>query len=70
MSGKKHDRDGMLGRRYLARQMATLLKFASETNNPRLAATLVERAADLKDQLEDTPSAQTDKSLTPPDVES
>ena len=46
-----------------------LLKFANETNNPRLAAVLVERAAQLKDKFEDAPAAQTDKSPMPPDVE-
>ncbi len=59
----------MLGRFYVARQVATLLRFASETKNPQLAAVLVERAADLKEKIEQAPAPQDDKSPVPPDVE-
>lgn len=59
----------MLGRFYFVRQAATLLKFASETRNPRLVAVLVERAADLKERIEDAPPPPGDKSPLPPDVE-
>jgi hypothetical protein len=57
----------MLGRAYFARQATTLLKFANSTSNPELAACLVERAADLKAQIDedDRPSP----SLVAPDVE-
>ena len=57
----------MLGRSYFARQATTLLKFARSTSNPELAASLVERAADLKAQMDkdDRPSS----SLAAPDVE-
>ena len=57
----------MLGRTYFARQATTLLKFAKSTSNPELAATLVERAANLKAQIDedDRPSP----SLAAPDVE-
>ena len=42
----------MLGRLYFARQATTLLKFAKSTSNPELAASLIERAADLKAQID------------------
>jgi hypothetical protein len=57
----------MLGRVYFARQATTLLKFARSTSNPELAASLVERAANLKAQIDkdDRPSP----SPVAPDVE-
>ena len=57
----------VLGRLYFARQAATLLRFARSTSNPELAATLVQRAASLKAQIDavDKPSP----SLQAPDVE-
>jgi hypothetical protein len=42
----------VLGRIYFARQASTLLKFAKSTSNPELAASLIERAADLKAQID------------------
>ena len=35
---------------YIARQVATLLKFAKTTRDPNVAAALIEKAADLKAQ--------------------
>jgi hypothetical protein len=58
----------VLGRLYFARQAASLLKFASETRNPRLAAVLVERAAEIKEKIEEV-ALQSDASPAPPDVE-
>lgn len=57
----------MLGRLYFARQASTLLKYAKATANPELAAALIERAADLKAQIDavEHPSP----SLRAPDVE-
>ena len=55
------------GRRYLTRQAATYLKFAKSTNDPKLAAFLIEKAADLKTQVEET--AKPDPSPVAPDVE-
>jgi hypothetical protein len=52
---------------YIARQVATLLRFAKETSDPNVAAALVEKAADLKAQIDDMPPP--DKSPHPPDVE-
>ena len=58
----------MISKRYLMRQARALISFAKSTNNPELAAVLVERAADLKDQLDEKmPSA--DPSLRAPDIE-
>ena len=56
----------MAGREYLARQAATLLKFAKATTDPKMAAGLVEKAAELKSQVDEAP----DKSPQAPDVES
>jgi hypothetical protein len=56
-----------LGRPYFARQAATLLKFAKLTSNPALAACLVERAADLKAQVDS--DRRPDASPAAPDVE-
>jgi hypothetical protein len=50
----------VLGRHYFVRQATTLLKFAKETKNPQLAAVLIEKAADLKSQVDEssmTPAA-------------
>jgi hypothetical protein len=56
------------GRQYFARQATTLLKFAQSTSNPELAAVLIEKAADLKSQL-DEKSAAPDPTPRAPDVE-
>jgi len=58
----------VVGRSYLTRQAATLLKFAKSTQNPELAAVLIERAADLKLQVDETMPAF-DRSPVAPDVE-
>jgi hypothetical protein len=57
----------VLGRPYFTRQAATLLKFAKLTSNPALAASLVERAADLKAQIDS--DKRPDASPAAPDVE-
>jgi len=44
----------VVSRRYLTRQASALIKFAQSTINPKLAAVLVNRAADLKAQLDET----------------
>jgi hypothetical protein len=58
----------VIGRQYFARQAATLLKFASSTTNPQLAAVLIEKAANLKSQVDETEPPR-DQSPRPPDVE-
>jgi hypothetical protein len=57
----------MPGRFYFARQATTLLKFAKTTSNPELAASLVERAANLKAQID--ADERPNPSLHAPDVE-
>lgn len=59
----------MLGRLYLTRQAAALLRFANSTSNPELAAALVARAVDLKSQADERASLQPDPSPHAPDVE-
>ena len=63
----------MVGRQYLTRQATTLLKFARTVTDPNVAAGLVEKAADLKSQVDrksqfDEPN-RPDKSPRAPDVE-
>jgi hypothetical protein len=55
----------MVGRNYFTRQAATLLKFARSSSDPQMVAALVEKAAELKSHLDQTP----DPSPHPPDVE-
>ncbi len=59
----------VLGRLYLTRQAAALLRFANSTSDPKLAAALVERAAQLKSQADERASSRSDPSPYPPDVE-
>jgi hypothetical protein len=59
----------VLGRLYLTRQAAALLRFAHSTSNPNLAAVLVERAAKLKSQADERALSRPDPSPYPPDVE-
>jgi hypothetical protein len=58
----------VLGKLYFTRQAASLLKFAKATSNPELAAVLVQKAADLKAEIEHPRTAE-DKSPVAPDVE-
>ena len=58
----------MIGRHYFARQATTLLKFANSTTNAKLAAVLVEKAAKLKSQVDETKPLP-DQGPWPPDVE-
>jgi hypothetical protein len=58
----------MTDRGYLTRQTAWLMKFGTSIKNPDLAAVLVEKAVDLKNQLDETTS-HPDTSPLAPDVE-
>jgi hypothetical protein len=58
----------VIGRYYFTRQVRTLLKFAQSTNNPQLAAVLVEKAAALQSQV-DLSNARPGLSPHAPDVE-
>jgi hypothetical protein len=57
----------VVGRNYFVRQARTLLEFAKSTNDPNLAAALVEKAADLKSRVD--ASGAPDPSPKAPDVE-
>ena len=57
----------MLGRQYLTRQAMTLLKFAKSTKDPNVAAALLDKAADLKDRVDE--STLPDPTPLAPDVE-
>ena len=58
----------MIGKHYFTRQAAILLKFAKATKDPKVSAGLIDKAADLKMQV-DEPRAQPDPSPQAPDVE-
>lgn len=47
----------MLGSLYYARQARTLLKMARVTKDPKLIATLISKASDLRDRSEGAPLA-------------
>jgi hypothetical protein len=58
----------VIGRQYFLRQAATLVEFARSTNDPELAAALIEKAADLLAKIDES-SAMPDPSPQAPDVE-
>ncbi|SRR5260370_20035940 len=58
----------VVDRQYLVRQALTLLKFGKATSDPNVAAGLIEKAADLKSQVDET-SAPLDLSPLAPDIE-
>ena len=64
-----HGGSTVIGRQYFMRQAATLLGLARETTDPKLAATLVGKAADYMSQIDET-MPPPDQSLHAPDVES
>lgn len=47
----------MLGSLCYARQARTLLKMARVTNDPRLLTTLISKASDLKERIDEAPLA-------------
>jgi hypothetical protein len=53
-------------KQYLARQAATLLRFAQTIKDESTAAGLVKKAADLKEQID---ASTRDRSAQAPDVE-
>jgi len=67
-SARQYGGASVIGRQYFVRQAATLLKFAKATTNPQLAAVLIEKAADLKSQVDES-STTLDPSHVAPDVE-
>jgi hypothetical protein len=63
-----HGESKVIGRWYFLRQAAAALEFAQSTNDPKLAAALVEKAANLLAQIDES-SARSDPSPQAPDVE-
>jgi hypothetical protein len=63
-----HGEGTVIGREYFVRQATILFKFAKATKDPKISAALLDKAADLKLQIEET---GTPPDLTPraPDVE-
>jgi len=59
----------LIGRGYFVRQAATLLKFAQTTTDPKVAAGLVDKAADLRSQVDETSALPPDLGPRAPDVE-
>ena len=59
----------MIGRDYFTRQAETLLKLAEATTDPQVAASLIERAANLK-AIVDELGAAPDPSPQEPEAES
>ena len=58
----------MIGREYFLRQAAILFKFAKVTKDPKVSAALLEKAADLKLQV-DEPRTPLDLTPQAPDVQ-
>jgi hypothetical protein len=56
-------------RNYFIRQATTLLNLARQTRDPGVAASLLEKAASLTEQVEVLPSPGPDLSPRAPDVE-
>jgi hypothetical protein len=58
----------VITRRYAARRAAALLELAKSIKNSTFSAVLVQRAADLKLQIDETPS-DSNNDLAAPDVQ-
>jgi hypothetical protein len=55
----------MIGKDYFSRQATTLLKLAGITSDPRLAAGLTTKAAELQARFDETPLAPEVSPLAP-----
>jgi hypothetical protein len=58
----------VIGKAYFVRQATILFKFAKATKDPKISAALLDKAADLKQQV-DEPGAQRDVGPLAPDIE-
>jgi hypothetical protein len=58
----------VIGKEYFMRQATILLNFAKVTKDPKMSAALLDKAADLKQQV-DIPAAQPDLSPLAPDID-
>jgi hypothetical protein len=61
----------VVDRTFLKEQAIILLKFAKTVSDPKISAALIEKAAELKDRVDDTVELKPhrDRSLKAPDVE-
>jgi len=57
----------VIGKQYFVRQAAILFKFAKATKDPKISAALLDKAADLIQQV-DEPGARPDLSPLAPDI--
>jgi hypothetical protein len=55
----------VIGREYFARQAAILFRFAKATKDPKISAALIEKAADLKLQVDEPGGRAHAPSLAP-----
>jgi hypothetical protein len=60
-------KNDVIGKAYFVRQAAILFRFAMITKDPKISAALLEKAADLKLQVDEPASG--DLTLTAPDIE-
>jgi hypothetical protein len=67
MDAQQQGEQVVLGRNYLIWRAATLLKLAKSITDPHVAGALIEKAADLKSQIDQ--ATPPDKSPRAPDVE-
>ena len=58
----------VVSRNYFTRQVATLLKFAKTTSDPKIVIALVDKVSELKSQADEA-LPMPDLSPLPPDVE-
>jgi len=58
----------VIGREYFARQAAILFQFAKATKDPKISAALMEKAADLKLQVDDEPGLRGASPPLAPDI--
>jgi hypothetical protein len=60
-------RNAVIGRAYFVRQATILLNFAKATTDPKVSAALIDKAADLKLQVDET--GERERTTLAPDVE-
>ena len=63
-----HGEIHVIGKAYFVRQAAILFRFAKATNDPKISAALLEKAADLKSRVDD-PAEPRDLTPLAPDIE-
>ena len=59
----------MPSKNYLLRQVATIMKFAKETDDPEIVARLLAKVASLNEKLDEIDLPKKDVSPRAPDVE-